>query len=80
MSEIPRCKKLQSIEANGIVIPESNIVTSREALPDGTPAVRISTSLNVGPGLYVGDLIGDNDRKLAAAQLYISGARRLTGN
>lgn len=74
--ERPTCSDLVSIEAGGRSIPAASVGLAMERLPDGTPGVRISTAnTSLIPGLYVGELLGQGGRHLAAAQLYVSGAR-----
>jgi hypothetical protein len=77
---VPTCSDLTSIEENGPVVPAGAVGIALEQLADKTPGARISIGANVTPGLYVGSLEATGLKKPVPAQIYVSGARRRSGN
>lgn len=76
----PRCTQLVSIEAGGFKIEPEDIQISVEQLGEGSYGVRISTSADVPPGLYVGRLESADGRVLSPLQLYMSRATSRGGS
>jgi hypothetical protein len=71
----PRVRGLTCIEAGGATIPESAISVVVDALDDGTPAVRVSTTDTTAmAGLYVGVVDDQTGQRVTPVQLYLSRA------
>lgn len=71
----PSCGPLTAIELGDVAIQPSEVSVSVEQLEDGSYGVRLSTTNSaLAPGLYVGDLLAADGRRLGPVQLYLSRA------
>jgi hypothetical protein len=71
----PRVRALTCIEAGGATLAEADIAVVVDALEDGTPILRVSTTDQTAmAGLYVGEVEDQSGSRITPVQLYLSRA------